>query len=298
VCGCIPGSKLLSSTQESNDALVTPLLRSDVVSLQEEGEPDSGSPVSGFDMSGGSVGGSNGDLRIVSSPILRRCIYQVIQMRCAADFLPSLLLLVITSDKISFVAFAAVYLIFISLWFPFWLLSFVTTEWGVYLLAIVAVFFVGRSIIRLIAFPGASQKVTTEIEAEFAKYSVRMVSTAADSLIEIAAVLTRNDKTGGSLGPSYDVPVLWRRAKSYCDRVLGVYLEVLIYIFQQPSEPSLNNATSDLTKFGNNRLSGDVGNLSGLTVSDVDKECLNEGHCKRNPDATILTAFSCSLRQR
>ena len=71
--------------------------------------------------------------------------------------------------------FLGVYVTFVALWLPFWLLSFVITEWGIYLLAVFTVFFIGRSIILLIAFPGASQKVTATIETEFAKYSVRII---------------------------------------------------------------------------------------------------------------------------
>lgn len=253
-----------SSTQESDDALVAPLLRSGVVSSEQD--TDEGGLVSGFEMMGGSA---NTDIRMTGPPTLQRRLYQVAQMRTAADLLPSLFYVVVSNGKMAFPIFAAVYLIFVSLWFPFWLLSFLTTEWGVYALAVGTVFFAGRCIIRLIAFPGASQKVTGEIEAEFARYSVRMVTSAADSFAEVAAALTSNDKTAGSSGSSYQLPGLWKRAKSFRDRVLGVYLEVLLYIFQQPSESSVNHASSDLTKYGSNRLSGDIGNLSGLTVRSL-----------------------------
>jgi hypothetical protein len=260
--------------------LVSPLLRSDVVSDQEE-EPDSSSTAAGLfggssagiEMSGGGGPSSNGEIRMISSPTLRRIVFQVVQVKSAADALPSLFCMVVTNGKFSLMVFTAAYLIFISLWFPFWLLSFVTTEWGVYLLAVGTVFFIGRSIIRLIAFPGASQKVTADIEAEFARYSVRMVTSAADSLIEVASILSgTNNNTGNdkSFSASYELPGLWRRARSYTDRVLGVYLEVLLYIFQQPSESSISNAASDLTVCGNNRLAGDIGSLAGVTVSDAD----------------------------
>lgn len=286
-------SKLLPSTQETDDALVTPLLaRSDVVSDQGD-DPDLASAAaglfgssSGMEMSGAPT--SNGDItRMISSPTLRRIVIQVVQVKSAADSLPSLFFTVVTNGKFSLMVFTAAYLIFISLWFPFWLLSFVTTEWGVYLLAVGTIFFIGRSIIRLIAFPGASQKVTAEIEAEFARYSVRMVTSAADSVIEVTSILSGSDKSGGdstsassNFSTSYELPGLWRRARSYCDRVLGVYLEVLLYIFQQPSESSISNAASDLTKYGNNRVAGDIGSLSGVTVRvfvqilDLDFVCL------------------------
>jgi hypothetical protein len=260
-------------------------------------EPDSSSTTAGLGLFGGSSAGiemtsgggpsSNGDIRMISSPFIRRIVFQVVQVKSAADALPSLFSAVVTNGKFTLMVFTAAYLIFISLWFPFWLLSFGTTEWGVYLLAVGTVFFVGRTIIRLIAFPGASQKVTADIEAEFARYSVRMVTSAADSLIEVASILggsnnsniqTSSDHSAGGDSvnstnsnnfSSYELPGLWRRARSYTDRVLGVYLEVLLYIFQQPSESSVSNAASDLTKCGNNRLAGDIGSLAGVTVSDL-----------------------------
>jgi hypothetical protein len=253
-------------------------------------EPDSSSAGIGIESMSGGPGSSNGDMiRMISSPFIRRIVFQVVQVKSAADSLPSLFSMVVTNGKFTLMVFTAAYLIFISLWFPFWLLSFGTTEWGVYLLAVGTVFFVGRTIIRLIAFPGASQKVTADIEAEFARYSVRMVTSAADSLIEVASILSGSNSNsnnkiqntsdhsggGGSVSSnnsnnfsSYELPGLWRRARSYTDRVLGVYLEVLLYIFQQPSESSISNAASDLTKCGNNRLAGDIGSLAGVTVSD------------------------------
>lgn len=196
---------------------------------------------------------------------------RVVKIRTAADQLPFLMYSVVSNGKIASVVFLGAYFVFLAIWLPFWLLSFVTTEWGVYILSIFAVFFVGRSIIRLIAFPGASQKVTAEIEREFARYSVRMLVSACTSLIEVASIIVSASPGNAAhasrrqLTAVYDLPLYWRRAKTYRDRVLGVYVEVLNFLYHQHPQSSHPNA-SDLTKYCNNRLSGDVGNLSGLTV--------------------------------
>ena len=73
-----------------------------------------------------------------------------------ADALPGPLQMVVNSGKMSVAVFLGGYLLLIALWFPFWLFSFVVTEWGIYLMAIGTIFLLGRGIIRMIAFPGSS----------------------------------------------------------------------------------------------------------------------------------------------
>jgi hypothetical protein len=206
-----------------------------------------------------------------SSPLVRDALLRTIAVRSAADRLPWIFSTIVTNGKMTAIATGGVYLAFLALWFPFWLLSFVVTEWGVYCLAVVTVFLVGRSIVRMIAFPGASQRVTGEIEREFAKYSVRMIISSCISLEDVASVVAasaphgdNNDSRRRSGQSLYDLPVMWRRAKSYRDRVLGVFLDVLSYIYQDESFSHASNVP-DLTRFGNNRLTGDIGDLSGLT---------------------------------
>ena len=197
----------------------------------------------------------------------------------AADKLHSIPFAVLTNGKMAALIFLGVYVTFVALWLPFWLLSFVITEWGIYLLAVFTVFFIGRSIIRLIAFPGASQKVTAEIETEFAKYSVRIITSSCDAIVEVASILSsafpgnksgeqqHNQQRRSRSSDLYDLPVFWRRAKTYRDRVLAVYLEVLLYLYHEQSSAttSSSHVPPDLTKYSNNRLAGDIGNLSGLT---------------------------------
>jgi hypothetical protein len=212
-------------------------------------------------------------------------LYRLVSIRCVADCLPLVFYTVVTNGKIAVATLLGAYLIVISLWMPFWLLSFVVTEWGVYAAAVGVIFLIGRSIIRLIAFPGASRKVVTDIESEFAKYSVRMIAAATSSLIDLAIVFEPREQSGDQHLDNrtmYQLPGLWRRVRGFRDRVLGVYLEVLRYIYQQDSISSLSLSTSSdhsqhakisassygpgLTRYGNNRLSGDIGNVASLTV--------------------------------
>lgn len=116
-----------------------------------------------------------------------------------------------------------------------------------------------------------------EIEKEFAKYSVRMLQSANNTVIEIATLIGKLDASSGN-NNYYEISTSWKRVVSYRDRVMGVYYQVLVYIYQEPVLPGITpvtsaattNANSQLNGFGNNKMSGDVGNLSGVTVSDDD----------------------------
>ena len=140
-----------------------------------------------------------------------------------------------------------------------------------YTLLIGTIFLVGRSIIRLIAFPGSSQRVSSEIENEFSKYSVRMLISASNSIIDFAEAVSSKNSSGeeptftNQTLEYFEISSLWKRSKSYRDRVLGVYAETLHFILND-CQDTLGNSPSDLTKYGNNKLSGDIGDLSGLTV--------------------------------
>jgi hypothetical protein len=209
----------------------------------------------------------------MAHPLVRRSLFGLVQLRTAADILPEILEMIVTSGKFSFLGLIGVYLIFLALWLPFWLLSFITSELGIYALAVVVVYIIGRAIIRLIAFPGSSHRVSSEMEKEFAKYSVRMLVASSNSIIDLATALIslsqgKSVSEDGSTNISfYEVPNLWKRAKSYRDRVLAVYAEVLKYLFKGSGDIiSPSSQDSDLSKYGNNCLTGDIGDLSGLTT--------------------------------
>jgi hypothetical protein len=201
--------------------------------------------------------------------------------------------MIVNSGKLSVAFFLAGYLVMVALCFPFWILSLLVGEIGNYCLLVVVVFMVGRGIIRMIAFPGSSsvsilvwspassngpsssfvchmcdhlQRVSSEITKEFSKYSVKMIVNSANSLVDLALAISAAGRGEASTASYYDIVQLWNRSKSYRDRVLGVYAEVLNFILND-GQQSTNQQFPELTKYFNNRLSGDIGDLSGLTVS-------------------------------
>lgn len=117
------------------------------------------------------------------------------------------------------------------------------------------------------------QRVSSEIEKEFSKYSITMIVTASNALIDLASAINAaeygGDYTGTNAVSSYEISSLWKRVRNYRDRVLGVYADVLSYITQD-GQQSLSANDPTLTKYGNNRISGDIGDLSGLTVGSRD----------------------------
>jgi len=202
-----------------------------------------------------------------SSSVARGTISRCLKIRTLADVLPTILQPVIASGKMSIFVFMGGQLLLFVLWLPFWFLSLVVSEVGVYIIAVCSIFAVGRAIIRMIAFPGSSHRVSNEIEKEFANYSVRIITASTTSLIDLAVAV--QGVHGGKISNEIFYS-LWKRAKSYRDRVLGVYVEVLHTTFQDHNNISSigtdSSSTSELNKYGNNYLVGDVGNLSGLTA--------------------------------
>jgi len=162
--------------------------------------------------------------------------------------------LILTNGKYAAMGVPAVWLVLSAIWVPLWLLSFVVTELGVYVLLLGSIYKAGRALIRLIAFPGSSHRVYGEIEAEFGRYSCRMLDAACGVVIEAASVIISvgggvptedRGSLGGGTAPGlmskiermmapcgqygyYDVAPLWGRAVSYRDRVLGVYSDVVL----------------------------------------------------------------------
>ena len=113
-----------------------------------------------------------------------------------------------------------------------------------------------------------AQRVSSEIEKEFAKYSVRLILAGCNTLIDLASAISAAQQSGsGAIDPRnfYEIQTLWKRAKNYRDRILAVYADVLSYILHD-GQQTTDVQDPTLTKYGNNRLSGDIGDLSGLTV--------------------------------
>ena len=221
-------------------------------------------------------------------------LHRLLSIRYLSDGTPLIFYTILTNGKYAAIGVISIYLVIILFWLPFWLLSFVISEWGVYLCMIGTIFLIGRMIIRLIAFPGASQKIITDIEQEFNKYSIRMIHTACINVIELATIFEPRDKSGEQTLDSRTiaiVPNVWRRVKSFRCRVLAVYIDVLKYMYQQQGRQSDNDTITSLelssnpmdepssgtplpsenygpklTRYGNNPLSGDIGNVLALPV--------------------------------
>lgn len=244
-------SKLLSS---SKDQLFAPLLQSDDEQEQREGS-------SALAMATNPSDNNSFDINMIPPSPTHRLLHRIVQMPTVADSLPFVFNTIVTEGKMSALAFIGVYLVILLLWLPFWLLTFVLHETGVYVLLVATVFTLGRVLIRLIAFPGSSHRVSGEIEVEFARYSVRMLEVGTSCLIELCNGLL-------SVGARqtqvyYEIPSLWKRSISYRDRVFGVYLDVLEYLYKETGE---GTAYGTANSYGNNPISGDIGNLATMTA--------------------------------
>lgn len=93
-----------------------------------------------------------------------------------------------------------------------------------------------------------------------------MIINSSNSVIDLASAISAAGRGEESSATYYEIANLWKRSKSYRDRVLAVYADVLNFILNDGQQSS-DSSSPDLTKYGNNRLSGDIGDLSGLTVS-------------------------------
>ena len=82
------------------------------------------------------------------SPSTRRFVLRSLNVPTAADALPTALNVLVTSGKHSFLTVPLLELVFCALWFPFYLLTYLITEWGVYALLIGTVVFLGRVVLR------------------------------------------------------------------------------------------------------------------------------------------------------
>jgi len=213
------------------------------------------------------------------NPLVRGTIAQCLRIRTMADALPSMLQPIVANGKMSILFFVGGQIVLFGIWVPFWIFSFLVTEAGVYLAVVATIALVGRAVLRMIAFPGSSHRVSNEIEKEFTKYSVRVITASATSLIELSEALqaAASSAGGGTANQHYNIRSLWKRAKSYNDRVLSVYAEVLHTTLAESGNCIGVGVGVDvslppqgvLNQYGNNSLVGDVGNLSGLTTEAI-----------------------------
>jgi Flp pilus assembly protein TadB len=142
--------KVLSTRNE----LYAPLLSSD--EEQERQATEEHSTISAAINAAASLAmdttpGENTDSTTMSPPSgSHRLLNRFLNMSSAADALPFLLKIIVTSGKTSCFVFLGVYLILVLLWLPFWLMAKLITEIGVYAFMVVSIFFFGRCIIRYV----------------------------------------------------------------------------------------------------------------------------------------------------
>jgi hypothetical protein len=84
------------------------------------------------------------------NPTSRRIVLYTLNVPTAADSLPLFWFYLATSGKQGFMFLVAIWVVFCMLWFPFYLLTYVLTEFGVYALLAATVAYTGRLVIRYV----------------------------------------------------------------------------------------------------------------------------------------------------
>lgn len=228
-------------------------------------------------------------LRCLTHNAVSKCLLRIPTL---ADVIPPPARVVFHHPKMTFGALILACMaldLFIIL--PGYLFSLIFTEVGVYLMILLCIWNTGRFVLRMITFPGATSRLKGEIETEFTKYSIRMLENAAEAILELAMVLASledvtmngydgvksvhgaNGKvarlTGKYSRAPYELSSLWTKVCQYRDRVLGMYYDVLYCLLMEEGQ-----GTGEETRYGNNPLVGDIGNLVDISCrakSDGDR---------------------------
>jgi len=210
----------------------------------------------------------------------------MIRLPTAADAMPSTPTLILDNPKMAFLVMMVACLVFdLIIILPGYLLAKVVTEYVVYVLIALSIWFIGRCVLRIIAFPGSTARLRNEIEGEFAKYSVRMLRNATESCVDLATLLISTDsanmysseigrenqdhdktKATAILGNTYgrfDVIPLWKKVQQYRNRVIGMYHDVLNCLLNSNGDGKISE--SSFTKHMNNALVGDIGKLVSVS---------------------------------
>mmetsp|Transcript_16472 Transcript_16472/g.31220 ORF Transcript_16472/g.31220 Transcript_16472/m.31220 type:complete len:1192 (-) Transcript_16472:3011-6586(-) len=229
-------------------------------------------------------------LRCITHNAVSKCLLRIPTL---ADALPPPATLILHNPKMSFGAFIVACMVldlFIIL--PGYLFSFIITEVGVYFAILFCIWNIGRFVLRMITFPGSTSRLKGDIESEFTKYSIRMLENAAEAIMEVAMVMASMEEVtmhGGHNGVKFvdgvngravrligkksiaprELYALWNKVCQYRDRVLGMYYDVLHCLLLEEGQGS-----GEKTKYGNNPLVGDIGNLVDISCrakSDGDR---------------------------
>ncbi|CAM9794945.1 unnamed protein product, partial [Phaeothamnion confervicola] len=92
-----------------------------------------------------------------------------VQIPSAADRLPSPWVLMARTPHVSVLLGAGVYVLFLAVWLPMYILSLAVTATGAWLALLGGVYVGGKELTRLLSYPGCSTTVQREMEREFTK---------------------------------------------------------------------------------------------------------------------------------
>lgn len=188
---------------------------------------------------------------------------------------------------------------------PGYLAAKIITEFGVYVSMVLIIRAIGRSILRILAFPGSTRRLVNEIEGEFQKYSIKMLMHTQSTCVDLARILislgeernllgSKSDKDDehGSKKKSqmkklqnlfavdanlHDVLMLWKKVKQYRDRILSVFHDVMERL-SSPEEQRAGEIQSSM--YGNNPLVGDIGDLTSISFQAKEETLQLRKHIK------------------
>jgi hypothetical protein len=219
------------------------------------------------------------DPRFITNPILRYSVLKFLSMPTVAECCYSdLFFLVVTHGRYTAFITLLLYVVTVVLaWIPMYLCTYVVSEFGVYLVSVLFIVYCGRAVLRLLAFPGISRKMVRDIEEQFTKYSVKLLTSAAETIAACPHQVLQQYAANASSSPP-QVPVsVWLRTTQYRDRVVAVYAAVLTELYHESPigiTSGLSAATTPnspaFDRYGNNQLhncGNDIGNLTGVSVS-------------------------------
>lgn len=195
-------------------------------------------------------------------------------------------------SQMTFMALPVAVLLFdVIVVLPGYLASKIITEYGVYLSISFFIWVVGRSILRLIAFPGSTSRLLSEIEGEFQKYCIKMLIHSQNVCVDLANIVMNishqnDDKQKDFNTFDYEDALLTlKKAREYRNRIVAVFHNVLTRLL--PTEEDINGFTQP-SKYGNNPLVGDIGNLTSVSSDAKEKAVELRQHLE-----DLLNAIDC-----
>ena len=144
-------------------------------------------------------------LKIFLTPCRLVCDACLVPGKSMADTYPAILFYISFSPTYGSGIFLVVYLIFIIVFIPFWLLSYFVTSTGSTVVLICSLVMVCRAFARLMTFPGASKSLQREVSGDYLKrFAVQLHDFAALSA-QFAILLASHSITQTQLGVSFNI---------------------------------------------------------------------------------------------